>query len=162
VWSDGIAVAAPPFNQDLGRVFLEGCAAIEIEDRHQFVLASDVLGLSSLVDMLHSDPGLYLLFSETVPRLWCPASSRRRRHKRDFGGAVLLAGGAILRVCGRNPWHPSYLHYIVKADSFHTLVTEIISDDDPYLDQGNVFRLQDDLVMRYVESPSLTSPAEWR
>ncbi len=39
-----------------GIAFLEGCAAIETEDRHEFVLASDVLGLSSLVDMLHSSP----------------------------------------------------------------------------------------------------------
>ena len=37
-----------------GIAFLEGCAAIETEDRHEFVLASDVLGVSSLVDMLHS------------------------------------------------------------------------------------------------------------
>jgi hydroxyquinol 1,2-dioxygenase len=79
--------------------------------------------------------------------------------KRDFGGAVLLAGGVILRVCGRNPWHPSYLHYIVKADSFHTLVAEIIPDGDPYLDQDNVFRLQDDLVMRYVEKPVADFPS---
>lgn len=65
-----------------GIAFLEGCAAIETEDRHEFVLASDVLGLSSLVDMLHSDPGLYLLSSAgTVTRLWCPASSRRRRYE---------------------------------------------------------------------------------
>ena len=39
-----------------GIAFLEGCAAVETEDRHEFVLASDVLGLSSLVDMLHSTP----------------------------------------------------------------------------------------------------------
>ena len=39
-----------------GIAFLEGCAAVETEDRHEFVLASDVLGLSSLVDMIHSHP----------------------------------------------------------------------------------------------------------
>ena len=37
-----------------GLAFLEACGAIESEDPHEFVLVSDVLGLSSLVDMLHS------------------------------------------------------------------------------------------------------------
>ena len=55
-----------------GIAFLEGCAAIETEDRHEFVLASDVLGLSSLVDMLHSSDDATssscLLYTSPSPR----------------------------------------------------------------------------------------------
>lgn len=39
-----------------GISFLERCGDISDAERHEFVLLSDVLGLSSLVDMLHSTP----------------------------------------------------------------------------------------------------------
>jgi hydroxyquinol 1,2-dioxygenase len=66
--------------------------------------------------------------------------------------------GAILNACGRHPWRPSHLHYIVKAKGFRTLVTEIFPEDDPYLDQDTVFGVRNDLVMRYVEKPASEFP----
>ncbi|WP_170560649.1 dioxygenase [Ruegeria atlantica] len=206
-----------------GIAFLEGCAAVETEDRHEFVLASDVLGLSSLVDMLHSSPEatsssvLGPFHVSGAPAL--PVGGDMKRH---YGGPVLLAEGVIrdidgnpisgaeldiwqtapngmyasqdeeqdtysfhglmttgddgkyafttvkpveytvpsdgpvgdiLRACGRHPWRPSHLHYIVKAPGYRSLVTEIFPDDDPYLDQDTVFGVRDDLVMTYVERP---------
>ena len=211
-----------------GIAFLEGCAAIETEDHRDFVLASDVLGLSSLVDMLHSSPGST---SSSVLGPFhvsgAPPLAVGGDMKRDFGGPVLLAQGTIrdtdgnpipnaeldiwqtapnglyasqddaqdtfsfhglmtvgtdgkyafttvkpveytvpsdgpvgdiLRACGRHPWRPSHLHYIVKAPGFKTLVTEIFPDDDPYLDQDTVFGVRDDLVMTYVEKPASAFP----
>lgn len=211
-----------------GIAFLEGCAAVETEDRHEFVLASDVLGLSSLVDMLHSSPDATsssvlgpFHVSGAPPLPWGGDM------KRNYGGPVLLAegvirdtdgnpiGGAeldiwqtapnglyasqdedqdtysfhglmtvgadgryafttvkpveytvpsdgpvgdILRACGRHPWRPSHLHYIVKAPGYRTLVTEIFPDDDPYLDQDTVFGVRDDLVMTYVKRPASEFP----
>ncbi|WP_109312677.1 dioxygenase [Ruegeria sp. AU67] len=211
-----------------GIAFLEACAAVETEDRHEFVLASDVLGLSSLVDMLHSTPNatsssvLGPFHVSGAPPL--PFGGDMKRH---YGGPVLLAegvirdaegnpiGGAeldiwqtapngmyasqdeeqdtfsfhglmttgedgkyafttvkpveytvpsdgpvgdILRACGRHPWRPSHLHYIVKAPGHRSLVTEIFPDDDPYLDQDTVFGVRDDLVMTYVERPASEFP----
>ena len=202
-----------------GIEFLEGCAAIETEDRHEFVLVSDVLGLSSLVDMLHS--GNDATSSSVLGPFHvsgAPALEVGGDMKRDFGGPVLLVEGvikdisgdpipgaeidiwqtapnglyasqdieqdtfsfhglmnvgengryafttvkpveytvptdgpvgAILDACGRHPWRPSHLHYIVKAPGYRTLVTEIFPDDDPYLDQDTVFGVRDDLVMTY-------------
>lgn len=202
-----------------GIEFLEGCAAIETEDRHEFVLVSDVLGLSSLVDMLHS--GNDATSSSVLGPFHvsgAPALEVGGDMKRDFGGPVLLAEGvikdtagdpissaeidiwqtapnglyasqdqeqdtfsfhglmnvgddgryafttvkpveytvptdgpvgAILDACGRHPWRPSHLHYIVKAPGYRTLVTEIFPDDDPYLDQDTVFGVRNDLVMTY-------------
>jgi hydroxyquinol 1,2-dioxygenase len=66
--------------------------------------------------------------------------------------------GDILRACGRHPWRPSHLHYIVKAPGFKSLVTEIFPDDDPYLDQDTVFGVRDDLVMKYQEKPAADFP----
>lgn len=211
-----------------GLAFLEGCAAVETEDRHEFVLASDVLGLSSLVDMLNSEPNAT---SSSVLGPFhvsgAPPLAVGGDMKRDFGGPVLLAEGVIrdtdgnpipnaeidiwqtapnglyasqdedqdtysfhglmtvgedaryafttvkpveytvpsdgpvgdiLRACGRHPWRPSHLHYIVKAPGFRTLVTEIFPDDDPYLDQDTVFGVREDLVMRYTEKPASEFP----
>lgn len=59
--------------------------------------------------------------------------------------------GDILRACGRHPWWPSHLHYIVKAPGYKSLVTEIFPNDDPYLDHDTVFGVRNDLVMDYVE-----------
>ncbi|NOD31172.1 hydroxyquinol 1,2-dioxygenase [Ruegeria atlantica] len=211
-----------------GIAFLEGCAAVESEDRHEFVLASDVLGLSSLVDMLHSSSDatsssvLGPFHVSGAPPL--PFGGDMKRH---YGGPVLLAEGVIrdtdgnpisgaeldiwqtapngmyasqdeeqdtysfhalmtvgedgkyafttvkpveytvpsdgpvgdiLRACGRHPWRPSHLHYIVKAPGYRSLVTEIFPDDDPYLDQDTVFGVRDDLVMTYVERPASEFP----
>ncbi|WP_458789760.1 dioxygenase family protein [Yoonia sp. MH D7] len=212
----------------VGLAFLEGCAAVETEDRHEFVLASDVLGLSSLVDMLHSSPAST---SSSVLGPFhvsgAPPLAVGGDMKRHFGGPVLLAEGvirdtngdpipnaeidiwqtapnglyasqdedqetysfhglmtvgedgkyafttvkpveytvpsdgpvgAILDACGRHPWRPSHLHYIVKAPGFRTLVTEIFPEDDPYLDQDTVFGVRDDLVMTYHEKPASDFP----
>jgi hydroxyquinol 1,2-dioxygenase len=202
-----------------GIAFLEGCAAIESEDRHEFVLASDVLGLSSLVDMLNSSPKAT---SSSVLGPFhvsgAPPLAYGGDMKRHYGGPVVLVEGTvkdqsgapipkatidiwqtapngmyasqdeeqdtfsfhglqtvrkdgryafttvkpveytvptdgpvgdILRACGRHPWRPSHLHYIVEAEGFRPLVTEIFAEDDPYLDQDTVFGVRSDLVMRY-------------
>jgi len=210
-----------------GIAFLEGCAAVETEDRHEFVLASDVLGLSSLVDMIHSsDTATSSSVLGPFHVSGAPPLAVGGDMKRDFGGPVLLAEGVIrdtsgapiagaqidiwqtapnglyasqddaqdmysfhglmtvgqdgryafttvkpveytvpsdgpvgdiLRACGRHPWRPSHLHYIVTAPGYRTLVTEIFPDDDPYLDQDTVFGVRDDLVMTYHQKP----PAEF-
>ena len=61
---------------------------------------------------------------------------------------------------GREPWRPSHLHYIIKADGFRTLVTEVFPEDDPYLDKDTVFGVRDDLIMKYVPQPAKNFPHE--
>ncbi|MDB9707483.1 hydroxyquinol 1,2-dioxygenase [Planktotalea frisia] len=211
-----------------GIAFLEGCAAIETEDRHEFVLASDVLGMSSLIDMINSSEDAT---SSSVLGPFhvsgAPPLAYGGDMKRHYGGPMLLAEGVIkdtagnpiagaqidiwqtapnglyasqdqeqdtysfhglmtvgedgkyafttvkpveytvpsdgpvgdiLRACGRHPWRPSHLHYIVTAPGFQPLVTEIFPDNDPYLDQDTVFGVRNDLVMTYVEKPASEFP----
>lgn len=211
-----------------GIAFLEGCGAIESEDRHEFVLVSDVLGLSSLIDMIHSRPDAT---SSSVLGPFhvsgAPPLAVGGDMKRDFGGPVLLAEGVIrdtegkpiagaeidiwqtapnglyasqdeaqdmfsfhglmtvgddgryafttvkpveytvptdgpvgdiLRACGRHPWRPSHLHFIVTAPGFRPLVTEIFPEDDPYLDQDTVFGVRKDLVMTYQQKEAASFP----
>lgn len=211
-----------------GLEFLEWAGRITTPERNEFVLLSDVLGLSSLVDMLHSVPGATSSsvlgpFHVSNP----PPLEIGGDLKRDFEGQVLLveghvrdlegnpvAGakldiwqtapngmyssqdpdqdihsfhalmtadedgryafttvrpvsytvpndgpvGQILDAAGRHPWRPSHLHFIVTADGFRDLVTEVFPDDDPYLDEDTVFGVREDLVMTYVEQPAGSFP----
>ena len=66
--------------------------------------------------------------------------------------------GELLKATGRHPWRPSHLHYIIKAEGFRSLVTEVFPDDDPYLDQDTVFGVRDDLVMHYLPQPAESFP----
>lgn len=211
-----------------GIAFLEGCAAIESEDRHEFILASDVLGLSSLVDMINTrDNATSSSVLGPFHVSGAPALAVGGDMKRHYGGPILLAEGSIkdeagnpiegatidiwqtapnglyasqdqeqdtysfhglqtvgadgryafttvkpveytvptdgpvgdiLNACGRHPWRPSHLHYIVEANGYEPLVTEIFPDDDPYLDQDTVFGVRSDLVMTYIEKPASEFP----
>lgn len=68
--------------------------------------------------------------------------------------------GDLLRATGRHPWRPSHLHYIVKAQGFRSLVTEIFPADDPYIDQDTVFGVRSDLIMHYTRRPAESFPSE--
>jgi hypothetical protein len=67
-------------------------------------------------------------------------------------------GGALLEATGRHAWRPSHLHFIVKAEGYRTLVSEVFAGDDPYLDQDAVFGVREDLVMSYKDMPAGTFP----
>ncbi|MEL6450095.1 MAG: dioxygenase [Pseudomonadota bacterium] len=213
---------------DVGIKFLERAGEISDAERHEFVLLSDVLGLSSLVDMINTRPGgtsssvLGPFHISGAPPLAIGGDL-----KQDFDGEVLVAEGVvqdtdgtpiagatvdiwqtapnglyssqdenqdtysfhgiqttgadgryaftsvkpveytvptdgpvgdILNATGRHPWRPSHLHFIVKADGFRSLVTEVFPDDDPYLDQDTVFGVRDDLVMSYQDMPAGSFP----
>ena len=203
----------------VGLNVLRRSGEITTPERDEFVLLSDVLGMSSLVDMMHSSDdgtsssvlgpfhisnapdmpmgsdlrgtyeGELLLVEGTVLDtngkpisgatldVWQTApnglySSQDPEQDTYSFHALFTTGddgrygfttvrpvsytvptdgpvGELLNATGRHPWRPSHLHYIVKADGFKTLVTEVFPDDDPYLDEDTVFGVRDDLVMSY-------------
>ncbi len=215
---------------DKAIAFLENMTEFTTKDRHEFVLLSDVLGLSSLVDMINTVPGgtsssvlgpFHVADSPIIPF--------GHDMKRHYEGPVLLSTGVvrdlegnpiegaaldiwqtapnglyssqdaeqdtysfhgiqhtdaegrygfttvkpvmyevptdgpvgdILRASGRHAWRPSHLHFIVKAEGFRTLVSEIFAAGDPYLDGDAVFGVRSDLIMTYEEQPAGTFPAE--
>jgi protocatechuate 3,4-dioxygenase beta subunit len=211
-----------------GIEFLEWAGNISDKERHEFVLLSDVLGLSSLVDMINSVPeGTSSSVLGPFHISGAPDIPFGFDMKRDYEGDILLARGRvtdpqgnpiagaridiwqtapnglyssqdpdqdtysfhesettradgtygfttvkpvsytvptdgpvgdILRATGRHPWRPSHLHYVIKAEGYRPLVTEIFPDDDPYLDEDTVFGVREDLVMKYVEQPPETFP----
>jgi len=65
--------------------------------------------------------------------------------------------GDLLRATGRNAWRPSHLHFIVVAEGYRSLVTEVFASDDPYLDTDAVFGVRDDLIMEYKKTTDLAA-----
>jgi len=213
---------------NVGIEFLERAGEISDKERHEFVLLSDVLGLSSLVDMLHSkEEGTSSSVLGPFHITGSPPLAIGGDMRKDFDAPVLLVEGLvkdvdgtpitgatldiwqtapnglyssqdpdqdtysfhglqtvgddgryafttvrpveytvpsdgpvgdILRACGRHPWRPSHLHFIVEAEGFKPLVTEVFAEGDKYLDQDTVFGVRKDLVMSYQDCPAGSFP----
>jgi len=185
---------------EMGLEFLEKSGAICNEDRHEFVLLSDVLGLSSLVDLINTKPGgtsssvlgpFHVSGAPDLPiggdlrgEFEAPvliyASQDDKQGTFSFHGIQTTGAdgryaftsvkpveyevptdgpiGKFFEACGRHAWRPSHLHFIIKAEGFRPLVTEVFPDDDPYLDQDTVFGVRDDLVMSYQKMPAGSFP----
>ncbi|MDW8325071.1 MAG: intradiol ring-cleavage dioxygenase [Anaerolineales bacterium] len=64
--------------------------------------------------------------------------------------------GRMLRATGRHPYRPAHIHFIVSADGFKSITTELFADDDEYLDSDAVFGVRSSLVVPFVrhESPA--------
>ncbi|MGI9488303.1 MAG: dioxygenase [Geminicoccaceae bacterium] len=201
--------------------FLTRAADITTPERNEFILLSDVLGLSSLVDMVHSPADVtsssvlgpfHILGAPDLPvggdlkkdndgatvivqgrvltpegqpikdavlEIWQTADNglysnqdstqpdynlRARQVVGDDGRYAFTTArpapymvpsdgpvGDLLRATGRHPWRPSHLHFIIQAEGYRTLVTELFPDDDPYLDEDAVFGVREDLTMHYQE-----------
>jgi hydroxyquinol 1,2-dioxygenase len=165
----------------------------KITDKHrnEFVLFSDVFGLSSLVDMINSRRGgtpssvlgpFHILGAPERPNgarieLWQTAANGlysnqdpemdeyafRAALKTDVEGRYAVSTvipapytvpmdgpvGTFLKAVGRHPWRPSHLHFVVEAQGFRTLVTEVFPENDCYLDEDAVFGVREKLIMRY-------------
>ena len=60
--------------------------------------------------------------------------------------------GAMLKVAGRHNWRPAHIHFMLSAPGYETLVTQLFTDDDPYLGSDAVFGVKDTLVVHYDEA----------
>ena len=60
--------------------------------------------------------------------------------------------GAMLRAAGRHNWRPAHIHFKLSAAGYETLVTQLFTDDDPYLGSDAVFGVKGSLVVHYVST----------
>ena len=63
--------------------------------------------------------------------------------------------GELLAVIGRHNMRPAHFHVIASADGYRTIVTELFTDDDPYVHSDAVFGVKPSLVVHYdrVDNP---------
>jgi len=120
-----------------GVAFLERTSEFTTKERHEFVLLSDLLGLSSLVDLLHSDPaGTSSSVLGPFHIEGAPAIRFGHDMKRHYPGEVVLATGRVQDVEGNliegatlDIWQtaPNGLYSSQDAEqdtySFHGLMT---------------------------------------
>lgn len=57
--------------------------------------------------------------------------------------------GLLLYRLNRHNFRPAHLHFIVSAPGFRTVITELFTRDDPYIDSDAVFGVKDDLLVDY-------------
>lgn len=62
--------------------------------------------------------------------------------------------GQMLVAMGRHPYRPAHIHFIISADGYRPVTTELYVDGDPYLDSDAVFGVRESLVVPFVQSNS--------
>ncbi|GAA0775753.1 hydroxyquinol 1,2-dioxygenase [Roseibium denhamense] len=120
----------------MGIEFLEKAGAISDAERHEFVLLSDVLGLSSLVDMLHSSPnGTSSSVLGPFHITGSPPLAIGGDLRGDFQEQVLLAEGTVRDTDG-NPIAGA------KIDIWQTAPNGLYSSQDPDQDTYSFHGIQ--------------------
>ena len=62
--------------------------------------------------------------------------------------------GRLLYASGRHIMRPAHIHFILAAEGFKTVTTEIFAEGDEYLDSDAVFGVKDSLVAEFVKNES--------
>ncbi|MGD9536182.1 MAG: intradiol ring-cleavage dioxygenase [Alphaproteobacteria bacterium] len=92
-----------------------------------------------------------------------PSFNLRGKLKTDSGGRYLFRTvlpvcypipddgpvGQLLRATGRHPYRPAHIHFIVSAEGYETVVTQVFSDADPYIGSDAVFGVKDSLIVHF-------------
>jgi hydroxyquinol 1,2-dioxygenase len=66
--------------------------------------------------------------------------------------------GKMLELTGRHPYRPAHVHFMLMAEGYETLVTQVFAEGDPYLDSDAVFGVKDSLVREFQLMPSGKAP----
>ena len=57
--------------------------------------------------------------------------------------------GDLLKSSNRHPWRAAHIHFLVTADGYRPLTTEIFDTDSGYLDDDAVFGVANDLIIEF-------------
>jgi protocatechuate 3,4-dioxygenase beta subunit len=62
--------------------------------------------------------------------------------------------GQMLLAMGRHPYRPAHIHFIISAEGYEPVTTELFASDDPYLDSDAVFGVRESLIVPFVRNDS--------
>jgi catechol 1,2-dioxygenase len=114
---------------------------------------------NALLDVWHStNDGVYTFFSPALPDEYL----LRGRFYSDADGSFELrsivpvpyqipsngpTGLLMETILGRHSWRPAHLHWMITADGFAPLTTQLYFEGDPYLDSDSCSAVKRDLVI---------------
>ena len=58
--------------------------------------------------------------------------------------------GQMLKAMGRHPYRPAHIHFIVSAEGYEAVTTELFVETDLYLDSDAVFGVRESLIVPFV------------
>jgi len=67
--------------------------------------------------------------------------------------------GQMLIATGRHPYRPAHIHFIVSADGYRSVTTELFAEGDPYLDSDAVFGVRGSLIVPFARHESADEAA---
>ena len=56
--------------------------------------------------------------------------------------------GQLLQALGRHPWRPAHIHFMITADRYRSLVTQVYIGDGPYLTDDTINGVKSELIVR--------------
>jgi hydroxyquinol 1,2-dioxygenase len=62
--------------------------------------------------------------------------------------------GQMLIATRRHPYRPAHIHFIVSAEGYQSVTTELFAEGDPYLDSDAVFGVRESLIVPFVRHES--------
>jgi protocatechuate 3,4-dioxygenase beta subunit len=69
--------------------------------------------------------------------------------------------GKMLQALGRHPYRPAHIHFILSAEGYQPVTTQIFVAGDAYLDSDAVFGVKDSLVVDFVKNDSPEEAAQY-
>lgn len=59
--------------------------------------------------------------------------------------------GKMIDACGRHPWRPAHVHFVVSANGYDSLTTHLFDSVDKYLTSDVVFGVKPSLIVEFKE-----------
>ncbi|KAJ5556621.1 Intradiol ring-cleavage dioxygenase [Penicillium frequentans] len=57
--------------------------------------------------------------------------------------------GDILKLMDRHPYRAEHIHFMLTCHSYHRLITQVLPDDDTYLNSDSVYAVKSDLLLQF-------------
>lgn len=67
--------------------------------------------------------------------------------------------GSFLNIYGSHPFRPAHIHFIISADGYQSVTTELYSSDDKYLESDAVYGVKNSLIIEYIKDSK--NPKSW-
>lgn len=69
--------------------------------------------------------------------------------------------GEMIKAAGRHPYRPAHIHFIVAAEGYEPITTELFVEGDPYLDSDAVFGVRNSLIVNFTRHESAEEAARY-